>query len=530
MKRNLIKYIVFLVLISTILVMVKPDITSAGKLKPPSETFTPGDWFLGDIPPNLDVNKPPIVFVQGKNGSSTSWYGETEYHGVNDMYTKAYEAGYQTVFVQLYDAAGNGSVSQYTNGRLLASQLAEISNHFGGKKVNIIAHSKGGPDTQAALVHYGAHLYVGRVITLASPHHGSNLADLAYSWYAGWLGSLLGQKDDGTYSLQVGKMAEFRSVTDNHVNSRKNKYYTATGMNRGPALSALSMGGQYLSSYGENDGLVNVWSAKLPYASHLFTDPNLDHDNIRIGSAVFSRIEPYLRSDSIAGVPSLNTNSTLQVQDEIIKTDISQTVHGGMLQQHAWIEQTFNVNESTSGNVTIYTASDDVEVELISPSDQTYLPSLQVNSTENKSSFFSGATIQTFKRNSLEVGNWKVRMKTKSPKDAFLLTAQFNERDPITLSMSGKVKQKDAKFLIKTPMKNKYKSTSTTFTVHLIDEDGNEIAKNSSIKEIDTENFSGAFPEVPKSGVYNITIDVKEKNIDGTERTRTLIRSVYIEK
>lgn len=200
------------------------------------------------------------------------------------------------------------------------------------------------------------------------------------------------------------------------------------------------------------------------------------------------------------------------------------------LQQHAWIEQTFNVNEPTSGNVTIYTASDDVEVELISPSDQTYLPSLQVISTENKSSFFSGATIQTFKRNSLEVGNWKVRMKTKSPKDAFLLTAQFNEMDPITLSMSGKVKQKDAKFLIKTPMKNKYKSTSTTFTVHLIDEDGNEIAKNSSIKEIDTENFSGAFPEVPKSGVYNITIDVKEKNIDGTERTRTLIRSVYIEK
>lgn len=47
---------------------------------------------------------------------------------------------------------------------------------------------------------------------------------------------------------------------------------------------------------------------------------------------------------------------------------------------------------------------------------------------------------------------------------------------------------------------------------------------------MDTENFTGTLPEVPKSGVYNVTIDVKEKNVDGTERTRTLIRSVYIEK
>ncbi|MGQ0518881.1 hypothetical protein ACT453_57850, partial [Bacillus sp. D-CC] len=48
--------------------------------------------------------------------------------------------------------------------------------------------------------------------------------------------------------------------------------------------------------YGSNDGLVNEWSAKLPYGTHLFTDSRFDHDNIRKGSAVFSRIEPYLRT------------------------------------------------------------------------------------------------------------------------------------------------------------------------------------------------------------------------------------------
>lgn len=242
MSRLMKRFLVFFLCLMVFTPYVLSSEVSAGKLKPPGETFTPGEWFLGDRPPNYNSSKPPIVFVQGKNGSSTSWYGETTYHGVNDIYTKAYEAGYQTVFVQLYDAAGNGSENQYTNGRLLASMLGEISRHFNGQEVNIIAHSKGGPDTQAALIHYGAHSYVGRVITLGSPHYGSELADLSYSWYAGWLGELLGQNDPGTYSLQVGEMAKFRSATDSNSNRSKNKYYTVAGTNKGPALSALSLG------------------------------------------------------------------------------------------------------------------------------------------------------------------------------------------------------------------------------------------------------------------------------------------------
>ncbi|MGE6376732.1 lipase family alpha/beta hydrolase [Peribacillus muralis] len=518
-------------LIVTLFIVAKPDMATAGKLKPPSETFSPGDWFLGDTPPNHDVNKPPLVFVQGKNGSANSWYGETSYHGINDMYTKAYEAGYQTVFVQLHDSAGKGSASQYANGRLLASMLEDISNHFNGEKVNIIAHSKGGPDTQAALVHYGAYQYVGRVITLASPHHGSNLADLAYSWYAGWLGSLLGQKDEGTYSLQVGKMEEFRSAIDNHINSRKNMYFTVAGMNKGPALTALSLGGEYLSTYGDNDGLVNVWSSKIPYAKHLFTDPSLDHDNIRMGSAVFSRIEPYLRSATVALVPDMDIQSKLQAEDNIITSALSQTVHGGYLQQNAWKEQSFRVDdEAVPGTIAIYTASKDVEIEVVSPSNKRYSLSPVTSAVKNEMSFFNGATIQTLYKSKLEMGTWKVRMKTKALNDAYMLLAQFDEQEPIKLSMPGKVKQKDAEFSIKKPLKGKKEPALTTFKVHLIDEFGKEITPATSMHIKDNENFSGTLPEVPRTGVYNVTIDVKEKNANGTERIRTLIRSVYIEK
>ena len=502
-------------------------IEPAGKLKPPSESFTPGTWFLGSKPPNYNSSRPPIVFVQGKNGSSTSWYGETTYHGINDMYTKAYEAGYQTVFVQLYDAAGNGSSNQYSNGRLLASMLAQINRHFNGQKVNIIAHSKGGPDTQAALIHYGAHPYVGRVITLGSPHHGSNLADLAYSWWAGWLGSLLGQKDDGTFSLQTGQMAQFRSVTDSHANSRKNKYYTVAGTDTGPAFSALATGGLYLSSYGDNDGLVNVWSTKLPYGIHLLTSSSLDHDNIRMGTAVFSRIEPYLRTASVAGTSNiLNSSET----DELIKTAASQYIHGGELVQNNWVEQSFSVGHSTAGNITLLTASDRVNVEVISPSGIVSPGKVVSKSILDEAEIFPGATSHTFSLANMEAGKWTVRMKTSEDHDAYLLAAQYNDSDSIMLEMPGKVKEKNAQFTLKLPSSANAYSGKTTVKVHLIDEDGHEISKPTVLNNINSSAFSGVLPEVPQSGVYNITVDIEGKSSTGMDYNKTIVRSVYIEK
>ncbi|MDR0269917.1 hypothetical protein [Paenibacillus sp.] len=506
--------------------LIIPNNAFAGKLEPPSEKFTPGDWFLGSTPPNLDPNKPPIVFVQGKNGTSAGWYGETTYHGTNDMYTKAYEAGYQTVFVQLYDAAGKGSASQYANGELLASILAQISNHFGGKKVNIVAHSKGGPDTQAALIHYGAHAYVGRVITLGSPHHGSHLADLSYSWYASWLASLLGQKDDGTYSLQVGEMARFRSVTDSSENTRKNKYYTVAGTSKGPPFTALALGGLYLSSHGPNDGLVNEWSTQLPYATHLFTDSTIDHDNIRMGSAVFSRIEPYLRTASTEGATT-TINQSMNL-DETLKS--SELIHGGTLDPNDWVEESFNVDEATKGNIVLYTATDDGEAELISPTGQVYTASFLTPSDQGETSLFPSASIQAFELEKMEPGKWTVKMKTKAEKDAYLLISQFDDTEPIELDMPEKAKQEDTNFKIKASKQNKMQESNITLEIHVMDEKGNLVAQSTSKEKLKSASLSGELPDVPKSGVYNVSIDVTGERSDGTTFQRSLVQSIYIEK
>ncbi|MFS0781837.1 esterase/lipase family protein [Bacillus sp. 1P06AnD] len=523
--QNAISFLLAVVLFLSIPFLAMAEtINPAGKLTPPKETFIPGDWFLGSTPPNLDPSKPPIVFVQGKNGSSTSWYGETVYHGINDMYTKAYEAGYQTVFVQLYDAAGKGSASQYANGELLSSLLGEISAHFGGKKVNIIAHSKGGPDTQAALIQYGAYKYVGKVFTLGSPHYGSNLADLAYSWYAGWLGTLLGQKDDGTYSLQTGEMAKFRSVVDKSSNLSKNKYYTIAGTNHGPAFSALSLGAAYLSSYGANDGLVNEWSAKLPYATHLFTDSTVDHDNIRMGSKVFTRMEPYLRNSSVS--VAAKVRHTANPDDSESALSSSQYVNGGSLIAGNWTSDHFYIAARTKGTVSVLTYSPDAAVEFIAPDGSVYageqIPSI---------GFMEKASTYQLDEQLLMEGEWTVRIKSPLQQDAYLLTAAFTGgQEPFVLTMKGLSKSKSDVYTLRVPASSSKKDGSLTMAVHWLDPKGNKVINSEPFKQLDSTSYQAAMPDITEAGTYNMTIDIKKMMPDGKQLQRTIITSVYLEK
>ena len=166
----------------------------------------PGEWYLGDTPDAVTGSRRPILFIHGFNRSSDTWYEG------NDMYATAYENGYETAFIDVYPDR-----SMWENGALLAQKIKEIYQYF-GEKIVVVAHSKGGLDTQVALVHYGADPYIERMITLATPFYGSQLADLAYSRWGSWLADILGSKNEATYSLQTGYMNRFRSETDNQPN------------------------------------------------------------------------------------------------------------------------------------------------------------------------------------------------------------------------------------------------------------------------------------------------------------------------
>ncbi|KFN00977.1 hypothetical protein D0U04_17885 [Bacillus clarus] len=530
MKRCMALLIVFFIMTPMFVsIHVEAEVVKTnGKGFPDTEVFTPGDWFLGEKPLNYDEKKPPVVFVQGRNGSADSWYGKTVYHDINDMYDYAFKAGYQTVFIQLYDAAGKGSASQWDNGKLLAQKLEEIYNHF-GKKVNIVAHSKGGVDTQAALVGYGANRFVGNVVTLASPHYGSNLADLSYSWWAGWLASLLGQKDDGTYSLQTGEMAQFRSLIDNNPAVKLNRYYTVAGTSWGPVFSALSMGGLYLYSYGSNDGLVNEWSTRLPYGTHLFTDSRFDHDNIRKGSAVFSRIEPYLRTASAAIAPLASNYDSYEKVDEL-NTTSNQNILGGELLQNKWEDQTFAVDKKAEGVVTVLTASSDVEIQLLSPTGKVYTNKDSAIATGEGESFFKGATIRTFKFDGMEVGDWHVKMMATKQKDAYMIVTDYKKEAPFVLNMPAKIKINKTQYeLKKSPAASEMKG-DLSLTVRVMNKEGKVISESNEIQTLNKTTFTGALKNIKQPGVYNVTIDIKGVNKEGKPYNRTIVKSVYVEQ
>lgn len=498
---------------------------NAKELPPPSNDTTPGTWFLGAVPLDADLNKPPIVFVQGLNSRAQSWWGETVYHGLNDMYETAYNHGYRTAFVQLHDAGGNPS-SPWDNGKLLAQMLDEIYHHF-GQKVNIVAHSKGGPDTQAALIHYGAYPYVNEVVTLGSPHYGSHVADLAYSWWAGWLSELLGQKSDATYSLQTGEMAKFREVTDNHPHVLKNTYYTAAGTNWGPPLSALWFGGAYLSAHGDNDGLVNVWSTHLPYGYHLFTS-DVDHDGIRTGTS-FAKIDSVL--GIIQAVEPENALNQL-VPSVVPETRTNHFVRGGPLSAGQPKTETIPVDGNSDSVIfAVLTKSPHTEVKLVSPSGRMYSEKSSQFSQSTDKYFFEGAAIQSFQmKNTAESGNWVMQM--KSPQnDAYLMVAIFPGEEEVSVSLPELTNQLKLPIHVKWNHANKWEPEQIQGTVKVIPSQTKQALNIETIPLTEkTEDHPDLYTQLQmkKPGTYNLTIEIKGKAKDGKPFARTIVRSVHV--
>ena len=184
-------------------------------------------------------------------------------------------------------------------------------------------------------------------------------------------------------------MEHFRSLIDNHPNVSKNNYYTIAGTNTGPFLSALWMGGLYLSD--PNDGLVKEASTKLSYGTHLFTDASLDHDRIRMGSAVFSRLEQYLQSASTDRI--IANKEYFSHSDIFQELDASHYFYGGKLQSSNDVTHSFYV-DTVLDNVKLWTGLTTDKIELVSPSGKKYT-NRTIESLE-EASFFNGVVPHIF--------------------------------------------------------------------------------------------------------------------------------------
>ncbi|MFY4774981.1 esterase/lipase family protein [Metabacillus sp. RGM 3146] len=363
-------------------------------------SYRPGGWYLGEKPTDLDPEKPPIVFVHGFHNSSFEWWKE------NDMYDLAFENGYQTAFAELFPAESN-----WVNGKLLSKQLRAISKYF-GQKVMVVAHSKGGVDTQTAAVYYGAYKYIANLITLSPPFYGSQLADLAYSGWTDWLSEFIDTRNGAIYSLQTGNMANFRKQTDQSTNTLKNQILTLAGNEWGTFGTSTFWGGIFLSQFGDNDGAVTVKSTRLPYSNEIKTGP-WDHFTIKQGSSTFHLFEPYLSENKKIG-----RKTSIETYEN--QSEAAHYFKGGKFE--GVTEHILHVENGVRKLHTDWlSSSKQIEIKLISPSGISYDPS----SVARDHQFFKDAFHHFFVIDLPEQGEWRVEAKSEK-ESAFLLNVHFD--------------------------------------------------------------------------------------------------------
>ncbi len=297
--------------------------------------------FYGAVPPG-GADAPVLVFVHGYGGLAIDWWFFNFGSGFNDMYDLAYSAGYRTAFVtdNLTGDAANCEVlrrpviSVFDAGDVLKQQLEYITAHYNVDQVSIVAHSKGGVDSQTAIVFSGAANMVNNVFTLSSPHQGEILADLV--WSASdipGLGDLLDffGKDEGLRTLRVNNMEVYRLYADEQSVNDQISYYSAGGTGWQGSGGITEIGGFILQLLGyDNDGVVTVESTYLPYALPFFV-ADYNHNEMYQGSNVFHYIQDVLTAEPLTAALSgpttgaVNTTYTFTAAAEPITLTVPLT-------------------------------------------------------------------------------------------------------------------------------------------------------------------------------------------------------------
>jgi len=487
-----------------------PDASVGLAEDPVAGVHAPGNWYPGPMPSNPNPNKPVLVFVHGKGGSASVWWGDTMYHGINDMRTYAYNDGYRTAYVDLYPEG-----TMWDNGELLANMLNQITAYYGVNKVVIVAHSKGGVDANTASAHFGASSKIAKVITLGTPHWGSPLADLAYSNWASWLAELLGQLTDATYVMQTGYMEGFRVSTDGRDPGVA--YRTVSGKKCGPILTALWLGCVYIS--GEDDGMVPVWSAQKPGAAHLKTG-DWDHDEIRMGSRVWSTIFPHLTlSGQAASAEDLQAAPGGNRASAAVPAPGNLILRGGKVSAEERADLLPVESGVKAATFTVLSSDPDVEAALASPDGQLYPVKLSTQVADEE--VFAGAWLGSVEVQEPAAGEWK--LVTSGPKgSAYLMIAAFEGGVTAVLDKGSHISSPGTARTLSVDLKGAEVAESQV-AVTLTGRDG--IVADEIGFAAGKATHKAAVPVPQEPGVYTVTLTVTGKLADGSAFERTVVTS-----
>jgi len=273
---------------------------------PEPDNLTP--LFLGSIAsskiyygatPDNSENKPVLVFVHGFIDLANLWFLPG-----NEMYDRAYEENYRTVFVSLTRGEG-----MWENGALLADMLEDITDHYSVDDVVIVAHSNGGKSSEVAMFHHDKYDLVDRVISLGTPFFGTEVADLAETFWFRWLVNFVGLGGGTATSTTYYMGGVARPYLDGQADNQPDKFFNfgAWGWNSGTTVFVPTMlvTGALLNTYGSgasaggNDGVTPYWSSTRPGGLAVWNpgygNPVSRHDHIDVAMEyiVWDAIKPY---------------------------------------------------------------------------------------------------------------------------------------------------------------------------------------------------------------------------------------------
>lgn len=161
----------------------------------------------------------------------------------------------------------NGSLED--NGRFLKERIKEIIDLTGAKKLNVIAHSKGGMEIRYAISTLGMGKWIASVTTMNTPHNGSETVDALLKLPKGlirfgskctdiWM-KLLGDCNPDTYGAICSFTTAYAKKFNEENPDMEGIYYQSYGFVMKNAFSDIFLSWTYPVVYhfeGENDGLL----------------------------------------------------------------------------------------------------------------------------------------------------------------------------------------------------------------------------------------------------------------------------------
>jgi triacylglycerol lipase len=183
---------------------------------------------------------------------------------------------------QIYVAQVDPFDDSYDRGEELLAYVQAVLAQSGAAKVDIIAHSQGGLDAR-----YAAHRYpagIAALVTIATPHHGTPLADLAVSGPAGSAAMAALEQISGAVSPDGGVAAGFVAALNQLTTAGTAQFNQA--IPDAPGVAYFSIGGRsnFAGTGGAcaavEPGFISRWNAYVDPtgAEFLFSGPWLSGD------------------------------------------------------------------------------------------------------------------------------------------------------------------------------------------------------------------------------------------------------------